>query len=309
MRYLIILLFLVVPSWSSKYAGEPWSFGGHARYLGMGNTGVAFVSGPSALAWNVAGLARLQNNTELTLFHGAYFQNLHTVENVAYARKGGLGPDLYTGVRFYLVQSTGIRATTLPNPQDSIGENNRPYVSNELAYRIGSVTLGTARRSRTWQWGIAAKLLYASLSVERGYGVGLDLGLQYHQDGLAFGLAVHDVLTTPLFWSSGERELIWPSAVLGMAYEGDQGIVALDLETHFENYGTAAGYALGPLSWDLHLGGEWRPKDFLALRAGLDRGNWTAGLGLQYQAWALDYAILRHPDLESAHRVSLSVRF
>jgi len=308
MRNFWILLF-VVPLWGSKYAGEPWSFGGHARYLGMGNTGVAFVSGPSALTWNVAGLAQSDRSSELVLFHGAYFQNLHTVENLAYSRRGILGPDLYTGIRLYLVQSTGIRATALPSPSDSISETNRPYVTHELAYRVGSLTLGTARAMGPWQWGLAAKVLYASLSVEQGYGVGLDAGFRYQRDGLAFGLALHDLLTTPLFWSSGEREFIWPSAVFGLAYEGRQALLALDLETHFENYGSAAAYALGPVSWDLHIGGEWRPKDFLALRAGLDRGNWTAGLGLQARGWALDYALLRHPDLESAHRVSLTFRF
>ncbi len=309
MRYIVLFFLITVPGWGTKYAGEPWSFGGHARYLGMGNTGVAFVSGPSALAWNVAGLAHPESGTELVLYHGSYFQGLHSVENIAFSRKGIMGPDLSTGIRLYLVQSTGIRATALPDPQDSIGEDNRPYVKEELAYRIGSLTVGTARNLGTWQWGVAVKLLFESLSVEQGYGLGMDAGIRYAFNGLALGLALRDLFTTPLFWTSGERELIWPSAVFGFAYEGTRGVLAIDLETHFENYGQAAAYAFGPVSWDLHVGGEWRPVDRIAVRAGLDRGNWTAGLGLRYQVWSLDYALLRHTDLEGSHRVSLSIRF
>jgi hypothetical protein len=47
----------------------------------------------------------------------------------------------------------------------------------------------------------------------------------------------------------------------------------------------------------------------LALRAGFEAQNFTAGAGLRYRRFGLDYAYLDHRDLDASHRVSGSYRF
>jgi hypothetical protein len=65
-----------------------------------------------------------------------------------------------------------------------------------------------------------------------------------------------------------------------------------------------------------HLGAEYRPWAPLAVRAGLDQGRWTAGLGLGLDLpdWAgikLDYAVTAEqlPGAGPTHLLSLIFGF
>jgi hypothetical protein len=62
---------------------------------------------------------------------------------------------------------------------------------------------------------------------------------------------------------------------------------------------------------DVGLGVEYRPVDFLSLRAGgrTDPGRYSAGFGVYY-AWAgFNYAFLWHPTLGGSHLASLDFTF
>ncbi len=303
----LLPLFLGFPLWAAKYADEVWSFGNQASYLALGSAGVAVVQGPAALDWNVAGLAGTPGSHALGFLHGSYFGGLHTTDHLAWATPRLLGENTWLGVGMYLFQSPGIKLTELSQPDDSLGEDNPPVVREEVAYRSMAFKLGFARRLHGVQAGLLLKLLYQNAGVETAYGLGLDLGIQWSSFPWSFGLTVHNPLPTPLFWSTGTREWLVPSLVLGGAV-GSEGLrILLDLETHMENYGDAAALALGPLSLDLHVGAEWRPHPAVSLRAGLDRGNPTLGGGLRYRGLTLDYAFMGHADLKNSHRVSLAL--
>ncbi len=304
-----IFLLLVSSSWASKYAGEPFNFGNDARYLGMGNTGTAIVEGPASLFWNVAGLAKSVDSYHFVFLHGSYFNNLHSTENIAFSKKGVLSKDLYTGVRLYLLQSSGIKSTELQNPDEPIGPSNPPLVKKELSYRTGMLQLGFAKNSGTVSWGVAFKVVYEDLSIEKGYGFGIDMGLQGGTNHISYGIVIKDAFTTPLFWSSGLREYIWPQLRMGTAVRFSTIVIAVDLTTLFENYGSASPYSISIISFDPNIGIEWTPLQFFALRTGIDRGNMTFGLGLKFSKFAIDYALLRHPDLDGSHRISLGVIF
>lgn len=309
MRYASVFFIVVSLCWASKYASEPFAFGNDARYLGMGNTGTAFANGPASLFWNVAGLTKSVDTYHFVFLHGSYFNNLHTTENIALSKKGLLDKDLYTGLRLYLLQSSGIKSTELQNPDEPIGPSNPPIVKEELSYRVGLLQIGLAKNIGTLSWGVAFKVIYEDLSVEKGYGFGIDLGLHGYTMGILYGVTLKDAFTTPLFWSSGLREYIWPQLRLGTAAQFKTVIVALDLTTVFENYGNASLYSLSRVSFDPDVGIEWTPLKFVALRTGINRGNLTFGLGLNFRKFALDYALLRHPDLDNSHKVSLGVIF
>ena len=47
----------------------------------------------------------------------------------------------------------------------------------------------------------------------------------------------------------------------------------------------------------------------MAIRAGSDAGNFTAGAGVRYKQFGADYAYLAHDELDSTHRVSALFRF
>ncbi len=305
MRTLFGTLLLVVPLLAAKYADEVWSFGNQASYLALGSAGVAVVQGPAALDWNVAGLAATPGSQTLGFLHGSYFGGLHTTDHLAWATPRLLGHHTWLGVGLFLLQSPGIRVTELPHPGDSVGADNPPMVREEVDYRSAALKIGVARQLRRIRAGLLLKFLYQDAHLETAYGLGLDLGVQWSSPPLALGLAVQNPVPTPLLWSTGTREWLLPSAVLGGALGTDGLRLLLDLETHFEDYGEAAAFALGALSLDLHAGVEWNPHPAVALRAGLDRGNPTLGAGVRYRFLSLDYAFMGHADLKNSHRFSL----
>jgi len=66
---------------------------------------------------------------------------------------------------------------------------------------------------------------------------------------------------------------------------------------------------LGGVTFEFHPGIEYWYDRRLALRAGFEAQNFTAGAGLRYHRLGLDYAYLDHRDLDASHRVSGSYRF
>ena len=304
---LLLVLLVSWPLHATKYAGEVWSFGNQARYLALGGAGVAVASGPASLDWNVAGMLQTTGHHALGFLHGNDFGGLHTTDHLAWVTPTLLGNGTWLGVGLFLFQSPGIKVTELAYNGDSLQEGNPPVVREEVAYRAGALKVGLARRVHGVEAGLLFKFLYQDAALEAAYGLGLDAGLQWSRPHLRLGVAVHNLLPTPLFWSTGTREWIVPSVVLGGGVGVDGFRLLLDLETHFENYGGAAAFSLGAVSVDPHLGLEWQPHRLLALRAGLDRGNPTFGAGLRYRILSLDYAFLGHSDLQNSHRVSLTL--
>jgi hypothetical protein len=50
-------------------------------------------------------------------------------------------------------------------------------------------------------------------------------------------------------------------------------------------------------------------QDKVMIRGGLDAENPTAGAGLYFGSFGLDYAYLSHDDFDATHRVSLLASF
>jgi hypothetical protein len=63
------------------------------------------------------------------------------------------------------------------------------------------------------------------------------------------------------------------------------------------------------VTFDFHPGVEYWLERKVALRAGMDARNFSAGAGFRLGKFGLDYAYLDHRDLDSSHRVSGSYSF
>ena len=59
----------------------------------------------------------------------------------------------------------------------------------------------------------------------------------------------------------------------------------------------------------MHLGLELSFQQKVMIRGGLDAENPTAGAGLYFGMFGLDYAYLHHDAFDSTHRVSLLATF
>jgi len=149
----------------------------------------------------------------------------------------------------------------------------------------------------------------------RSNGFGLDLGLLYVGKSFSMGATLRDATTTRILWNTGTGEFIAPSLRLGAAktrgFRDRRHLLtaALDVQVGFSDERLSSQAHLGGVTFEFHPGLEYWYDRRLALRAGFEAQNFTAGAGLRYHRLGLDYAFLDHRDLDASHRVSGSYSF
>ena len=119
-----------------------------------------------------------------------------------------------------------------------------------------------------------------------GHSPGYDLGVLWKPDTRSsVGMLIQNM---------GDEKL-WISIVtLGLAHKFAKGpLVSVDMAALFGD-----GFELEP-----HVGGEWQAQPWMALRTGASDGHPTAGVGLKFYKFRVDYAWIRN-EQGNAHFLS-----
>ena len=312
----------------AKYAGEFMSTGVGARALGMGGTFVAISEDVTAGYWNPSVLSTL----EYPQLAGMYAERFASIVNYNY---GGVA--LPFGKRSGLSLSfIRLAVDDIPNTTNALidygkdgvantgdeGEGNgkiddgeridpnQVFYFNSAEY-AAYLSYGTKRRDNFY-YGGNVKVLRKGIGKNSAWGMGFDLACLWKPyPNLNVGANLQDITTTLLVWDTGRQEAITPTSKIGVAYFWEsskiagQIIPAFDMDIRFENRRISAQYNLGSVSFDLHFGAEYRLKNLLAFRLGLDTGRFTAGAGIKLPRLNVDYAFLSHQDLGDTHRISV----
>lgn len=333
MRYqkIFVLLFVFCFAFASssfsaeiaKYAGEFMSIGVGARALGMGGAYVAAGSDVTTGYWNPAGLAAL-NYPDIAAMHSRRFGGVINYDYAGIALPFREKESL--GFSFIRLAVDDIPITALPRPNLPINAEytdeqgnllaNRPYIEKTVNYGEYAFYLSYAKkRSETFSYGANVKFIHKGGAGNSAWGIGFDVGALWNPVGdLLAGVNFQDVTTTLLAWDTGKQELISPTLKTGLAYPlvlhsfPARVLFASDVDVRFEGRSTAAQASLGALSFDFRLGTEVLMLNVIAVRLGIDAGNLTAGAGFRLPRLDIDYAFLKHDDLNATHRVSLRIR-
>ena len=290
---------------ASRYAGEFLDLGAGARSVALGSAYVALADDATAGYWNAAGLSALSSR-QVHLTHSEHFSGLIQRDFVAVARPGRL----LHGMALSLVRMgiDDIHFTELPDPLQPPNTDNRPLiVSTEQSADYALYLSGSRRLGARLSLGLSAKAIYRQVASINAYGFGLDLGVRYqlsHQIALAAN--VRDATTTPIVWNTDSTDRIQPSLLLGVAYAIPiaEGQTTALLATRS---GGDASTATDDVP--LNAGLEYRHR-YIALRAGLEEGRQSFGLGLTpHHNLDLDLAYLQHDALEATYQLSASFRF
>jgi hypothetical protein len=308
---------LALSAGAEKYEGEFMALGVGARSLGMGGAAAAFVSDVTAGYWNPAGLARLDSR-QAAAMHAETFGSLLNHDYVAYAMPWGSG-DRGEAVAVSLTRlgGGGVYVTTLPNPDEPVGSDNRPYVVSEESHGDYVLTISYARAmSGKLSAGVSVKAIYRDLVTNSGYGAGLDVGARWTPtDVWSFGATLMDATSTVLSYDTGTTTSILPTLKTGVAYSRHSGFLngdvtlAGDADVRFEGRDESAQLSGGPLSADFRAGVEYAYRGVVAGRMGTDAGNLTAGVGLVIGSASVDFAYLSHSELDATYRISAVVGF
>jgi hypothetical protein len=321
-----ILLLLSASGYAvqiKKYAGEFMAGGVGGRALGMGGAYVAVTGDVTFGYWNPAGLSTIRF-PEFSLMHARRFGGVVNYDYFGAAMP--LSRRETIGLNVVRLAVDDIPITALPRPDlpldasytNEQGEtlSNRPFVERTVNDAEYAMYLSYARlQNGRFAWGANAKMVHKGTGDNSAWGVGFDIGaIWLPWRSLRLGANFQDFTTTLLAWDTGERELISPTLKVGAAYPfairplKSRLLIAADTDLRMEGRKIAAQAHLGEISADFHLGAEWIFRNAVAFRLGSDTGHFSAGAGLRLPRLDVDYAFLKHDELDNSHRISLRLR-
>ncbi len=294
-----LCLFTAVPT--PVCAGEgagtssPLEVGVGARSLAMGRAASALATGPEALLWNPALLARIPRPVA-SLFHSDLYTDQTALQSgfVAY-------PTLDFGVFGLGVQRLGVGGIDARDDRNlSLGE----FDASEIHVRAGY--------GRSWpsgvQAGLAVKIVQQNVQGTGATGAGVDLGVAYERPlasvghFLDAGLVLQNAIAPTL--RLDEEEVADPRRLklgLGHRWDAPDRRVQSALAVEFE------WPAREDTRWG--LGTEVGLDHTFFLRGGLDDGRLAAGFGIHHRGVQFGYALRSDEDLPREDRFSLTFAF
>lgn len=319
---------------ASKYAGEFLTLGMGARAAGLGGAYSSIASDATAPYWNPAGVP-LVDQKEILLMHSELFGGI-----IAYDCVGFVFPSNSSafGVNFFRL---GVK--NIPFPKDlewedvgidgidgtgDEGEDNdtldpgEPLIYNEK--RIQRVTNNDLALFLSYGWvysngfsfGASLKMIRREIGSYSAYGSGADFGIIYRPSkSFSLGLNIQDVTTTFISWSTGTWEKILPTLKFGISTNHwidklkGRLLFSIDQDLRFEGRRKTSQFSVGRVSDDFRFGVEYSYNEVVGIRLGSEYGELTAGMGVKYRNYVIDYAFLSHPDLGGSYRLSASASF
>ncbi len=331
----------------NNYAGSFLELGIGARAIALGGAFVAVADDGSSFYWNPAGVATLVQPEVFGMYASLYrslSKHFHigftrplsgrgaislnwirlTVPNVAQYDSENLiryGPNGYENRLFESTQAETWQelqalGTVLTDPASGFSNfTNDAFIVTLAKLNKLDVDFG-------WQYfvlpvtmpiGINVKIIRQSLFQHSSSGIGFDLGwmLKFGIDDLlddsrlgkiSFGLAVKDIFNTKITWNTDSRhsDRIARSWYLGTSYlqplaqYSSRLLFSYSYQKQF--FGTSHHYSM-----------EYVYFNRLAIRFGIDAGDFTAGVGMKVSLFQIDYAYKNH-ELGGSHRISTSIR-
>lgn len=262
------------------------------RPAALGASYSALATDAYAPVWNPAGLGRLES-TQLAGMHLSYLETIH-YEFASFVHPLASGRSLGVSVQYF---SPGDIPSTNVNG-NSLGTFSGHYGAYSLAYG--------QRLGEKMSLGLTGKMIDAKISDVSANAFAFDAGTLYQAtDRLRLAAVVANVGTKLKFIDQGDS---LPSTLrLGGAYAPLHNLTL-----------TAEGaYAFAGLA-SAHVGAEFRPNSFVALRAGYRSdtvkslsavAGVTTGIGLHLWGQEFDYAWVPLGDLGSTQYFSLVLRF
>ena len=291
-RIVLFVLMFVVSSLEAGSGGfSSLVLGLDARSVSLGKAVSAWTGDASAPYWNPAALGSGPSDCHLSAAVYRWIEGIHG-EFLSFVRTGehqSLG--LYT----LYTEVGGIEYRTVPSPEPSFTFSSHEWIAG-------------AAYARTWKQritvGLGLKMLYGKMFVDEVWGLAADAGVlvDVNRKGLKIGVVLQhlggtgklkeETIALP---ATARIGVSVPVKALGFSWSG-----------------------LGETVWEKGFpvrfrgGLEWGWKKIVFVRfgyqTGLENGAATAGFGLGWGVYRLDYAFVPGGmDLGDAHRLTFGI--
>ena len=291
---LLLTLGVIQPVFSATSdGGRPGAFldyAASARSLGMGQAFTAVSDDASAVYFNPSGVALMRRQNLVAQF--STLLESSSIGFIGYARplehNGGIG------VGFVTLNSGDITR------RDDLGNKSGSYNTTSSAGLLS----GAFAVAQNLSIGSTAKIIRETVAEDSAVGFGLDLSAMLRaSDRFRVGLMGRN-LVAPSVKLGTSAEKFARSVTLGIAAKPVEPItVGLDFEKPSDG-------SVRP-----KLGAEYLFNDVLALRGGVQKSEFSVGLGLGLGDWNFDYALgyarssSEVRDLGAFHRFGIQFNF
>ena len=269
---------------------DPMSIGVGARAIGMGRTYVGVAEDGDTIFVNPAGLARI-NSPRISSMYTSL------MGDVNYAVIGGVYPyGENSAIGVGMINSSSADIPLSNSDGSSAGNGNW---SNTVMFLSGGTqlnkTLMVGGSFKYFSVGGSGKNDIADVSNSAGNGYSADIGLLYPAtEYLTLGANFQNILASKITRSSGVNEDLPQTLKVGakvslLGKEGQSYTIHKTRRLYLNaDYDINSKTANTP-----HLGVEFWPMGNLAIRAGMDGDNPTAGIGVRLSGIEINYAY--HP--------------
>jgi len=285
---LAVLLLFSVSSYAKGDYGTPGEFlswGTGARAQGMGRAFTGLADDISAIMYNPAGLA-FQNPLQITTHHVfLFYDTIYDFAAVSYP-VSGIGT---FGLGYVRLSSFGYDA------RDAMWTDMGDFDVSQ-----SGIILSYSREILSWiSAGLNLKLVMEDNFESSAAGYGADFGIMLQPaDYFSFGASILNIVPAEIkLDQQGESYPMIIKSGIAFKLFGDRVIPVFDVEKE-----------LSQKDVKFRLGLEVYPVQFMALRAGLDETEITAGIGVGFKPYYVDYS-LSVQDMGITHRMSFTFAF
>ncbi len=265
-------------------AGAYLRMGTGARAIAMGSAFTSIADDPTAVHWNPSGAARIDRKS---------VASMHAVLTLdrSYDYTGFVAPMSFGcwGVSWI---SAGVDKI---ERYDAVGNRIGFFDDTENAY----IFTYAAPFGEKYKLGANIKYLSHDILGNSANSWGADIGFLAHvNERIDVGATLRNI-GTKMKWdtASGRSDEIPFNIALGISYKAYKNLMfAFDIDK------------TNDLDTKLNFGVEGKIKNNFAIRAGSNDGDFTAGVGLLFDNWNLDYA-WSDSVLGDTHRISASFQF
>ena len=358
----VATLLAASPAFATKYAGEFLKIPPGPRAIGLGEAFTAIADDATAPYWNPAGMVYLPYR-EVLFEHQEKFGSLLNHDYLGIVWPLGNPKEKHSALGLSVIRLATDDIPITPRPGGLVpgrdfldfgtdndettpgnGQGNGVWDPGErlllgpddlyMASSSDAAVLVSFAHQRGARWAFGGNLKFVHQSIPdtmpgqhvTSFGAGIDAGALFMPtDAITIGATFHDLTTTYLAWSNGERELIVPTLDTGAGFNffpapGHALTLGVDLSWGFERRKLDSEFKLGGQTWDLHTGLEYWFRNTFALRTGVSGKDLAFGAGVRYKHFGADYAAELNrffakdaPDfpsdqeLDTTHLVALSV--